>query len=155
MRSMSLLQKQTYCRRFGVAKIVPYIQYPLADKDIISLQALFTTPGCHAIEVADVQAGRLLITRLLKSLKYHHEIGFVTDSQFDVCAPAVNITSILAGVQDQEQIVSFFLNEFYYDFIWIEVTSYSDHMAWFHDFYTELINFNIQQMIPVILVFYR
>lgn len=125
------------------------------ESDILYLQNIFTTPGVHMVTVPNILAGRKIIMEQLEALQWHQEIGFLTADQSACCVPAQNILSMLEQPIDQEGVETFFIERFYFDFLWIETTSGLVNMPWIYSFEKQLINYHLDSMIPIIILTYN
>jgi hypothetical protein len=131
------------------------ISAPCTEADILYLQTIFTTPGMHSLTVPNIQTGRKMIMEQLKVLQWHQEIGFLTADQSAQCLPAQNLLKLLGQPIDQENIETFFIEHFYYDFLWIETTEGLLNMPWVYAFEEQLFNYHLQTMIPIIVLTYQ
>lgn len=125
------------------------------ESDIIYLQTIFTTPGIHTLSVPNIKSGRKMIREQLEALQWHQEIGFLTADQSALCLPAQNILTMLDQPIDQEGIETFFIEHFYYDFLWIEATPGLVNMPWIYAFEQQLFNYHLNTMIPIIILTYH
>lgn len=130
------------------------ISAPCTEADILYLQTIFTTPGIHTLKMPSVQNGRKIIMEQLKALQWHQEIGFLTADQSALCLPAQNILTMLDQPIDQEGIETFFIECFYYDFLWIETTSGLVNMPWIYAFEQQLFSYHLNTMIPIVILTY-
>lgn len=131
------------------------ISTPCSEADILYLQTIFTTPGIHTLTVPNVKEGRHVIMEQLKALQWHQEVGFLTADQSGLCLPAQNILALLDQPINQEGIETFFIEHFYYDFLWIEATSGLVNMSWIYSFEQQLFNYHLDTMIPIIILTYQ
>lgn len=130
-----------------------YIKDPLTESDILCLQDRFLTNGFHHIRVKNVASGRKLIKTFLQSLRVYHEIACVTmepsleQGVFDI------FNELLIGqkIIDFEE---FFVEEFYFDFMWIEATKELLRCPWFADFENHITDLSIDKHIPMFVLTY-
>lgn len=130
------------------------VKAPFSEKDILYLQDAFTSSGVHSITVDSIKKGRELILQLLTSLDWYQDIAYLSVSDVTPCIKAANILTKIEQPLTHETIAQFFIDEFYYDFLWIEVNENLFSEQWLAAFESQLINFHIDQMIPVIIVLY-
>ena len=131
------------------------ITSPFSEKDILFLQSAFTVPGVHTITVSSVEQGRELMHQLLTSLDWYQDVAYLASSD---ALPYKDATQVLTKIEQpitHESIAQFFIDEFYYDFLWIELNDSLLHEPWLHSFENQLSNFHIADMIPVIIVSYN
>ena len=130
------------------------VTFPFLEKDILDLQNAFTIPGVHVITVESVQKGRNLISQLLTSLDWYQDIAYLASSNSILYQKATNIITRIEQPLTNETIAQFFINDFYYDFLWIEATPDLLSEQWLASIEVQLTNFHIDYMIPVIIVLY-
>lgn len=123
------------------------------DEQIIEINNLFLTAGFHTILVNDFSTGRALISTFLASLNYYHQVGCLTiDNQ--PLMDADNLYRMLKdNYQNNNDLDQFFMESFYYDFIWIEENESLDHISTL--FKTKMKEFGIDQNIPIISLLYK
>ena len=145
------------CDIFDHIQRSKHVREPLSEHDILDLQDKFLNNGFHYIAVSSVSFGRLLISRFLRSLNCYHENAILTISN-----PIGNNTIIdlyyellqggyLSGNKDLDD---FFIDQFYYDFIWIEACHELVDQKWFSEFFSKLLSFKIDRHIPVLVISY-
>lgn len=130
------------------------VMFPFSEKDIIYLQNMFTVPGVNVITVESVKKGRALISQLLTSLNWYQDSAYLASSNAVPCHNATNIITKIDQPLTAKTIAQFFINDFYYDFLWIEATPDLLSEQWLADIEIQLTNFHIDYMIPVIVVLY-
>lgn len=127
----------------------------LTETDILSLQDAFLTTGFHSIQCADQAEGRSLIEAFLASLPMHRSIACLTlengldlpNTVFDLYASLYN-----DGLTEQS-IEEFFINDFYYDFMWIEISEPLLTAPWYEHFCSIMALY--EQQMPIIRIYYR
>lgn len=138
-----------------------FIKKPLTDSNILELQEKFLTNGLHHITVPTIADGRALIFTFLNSLSFIlHTVACVTTN--DITLP-VNIISIHEQLSKSENfntshtdyMQKFFFEQFYYDFIWVEMSSSLITSTWYSDFEKNFIDLNIHKNIPMLIVSYE
>jgi len=144
---------------FGDIQRSKHIRKQLSDYDILDLQDTFLSNGFHYIAVNDVAFGRDLVLRFLKSLNCYHENAVLSISAptMDLSLTDVYYELAQGGYTDpkrDEDLNEFFIDRFYYDFIWIEACHELVDRPWFAEFFTKMVNFKIHQHIPVIIISY-
>lgn len=148
--------EMTTIRRDGLGETLPIrtFSWPCTELDVLYLSMIFTTKGVHHIRASDELSSRLLIQNVLSSLQWYHQIAFIStaDDQLDF---ADNIIARLPKQIDELAIETFFLEEFYYDFIWIELTQDLQKEQWLALFQEKLQSFQIDQIIPIVIIEYQ
>lgn len=135
----------------------------LSERDIIELQDKFLTNGFHYITVSSIACGRALVKTFLASLSCYTTIGYVSiaardvqDRQYkDIYDDLISngyIDSLTGHLVNQQSLDQFFIEEFHYDFIWIEATQTLTEKQWFADFKERLTTFNIDKDIPILML---
>ena len=152
MENRKEVHKQDFTRAGGHSK---KIAMPCTEAEILYLQTIFTTPGLHSLTVSNIQDGRQMIMEQLKILQWHQEVGFLTADQTAQYLPAQNLVTLLDQPIDQEGVEAFFIEHFYYDFLWIECTHGLLNMHWIYSFETELFKYRLDTMIPIVLLTYH
>ena len=131
------------------------IKTPFNEHDILYLQNAFTTPGVHAIKVKDVKIGRQLVTQLLNSLKWYQDVAYLASSESVPYKGATNIFAHITQPITTESVAQFFIEDFYYDFLWIEATPQLVKESWISSFEQQLVSYHIDHMIPIIIISYN
>ncbi len=108
----------------------------------------------HSIRVSDELSGRLLIKNVLASLQWYYQVACITNTE-DSVDFADNVIARLPKPLDDIAIERFFLEEFYYDFVWIELTKELQHEDWLDTFQHKLQEFQIDMIIPIIVIEYQ
>ena len=136
-----------------------HVRGPFSEHDILDLQDKFLNNGFHYVNVSDVQFGRSLVSQFLKSLNYYHENAVLSISMPLVDSSIVDLYYELVqyGYLDSLQnrdLDEFFIDQFYYDFLWIEACHELVDSRWFSEFFTRLVRFKIDRHIPVLVMSY-
>ena len=130
----------------------------LSDKDILLFEEKFLSAGFQFLRVPSIEQGRQLITTFLDTLLVYHEIACM--------APHINQTNNNRIVDLYEQLAesgymstlnsalldAFFVHNFYYDFVWIELEDYTTKQQWFLQFIERLEQHNKNAKIPILIV---
>lgn len=133
------------------------INSPFTEKDILDLQEEFLSNGFHYLKVHDVQDGRRVINTFLYSLKsYYQDVGCL--SLANICLPD-SITDIYEmlewyGYLKHNCLESFFIDQWYSDFLWIEATEELLLTPWFCTFSQLLEDFAVHKEIPIFIISY-
>ena len=131
------------------------INYPLTEDGIITMHQHFLTNGFYRLTVPSWQDGRNLLENFFRSTHYYHDIGCITLEQtlFDHSVSHIYHELLYAGYLDplcEHDLEQFFLEQFYFDFIWIETSQPLLESSWFNSFQEKLIHFKIDKHIPII-----
>ena len=144
------------CDIFDNIQRSKHVRGPLSEHEILDLQDTFLNNGLHYITVSDVNFGRILVNRFLYSLNCYHNNAILT-----IASPVTDnsITDLYyellqGGYTEHNSMTEFFIDQFYYDFIWIETCHELLDTSWFAEFYATLKHFKIDQHIPVLVISY-
>lgn len=151
--SVNSQRKNTFTRPLNIPK---FKKPPLSEQDILCLQDSFLEVGIHYIKVRSVATGRTLVETFLKSLNnYYDNVACLTASKISVNPKnAFDVFKALEGKTSREEIERFFIEQFYFDFLWIEASQDLISKPWFHDFQQLLANFKIEKSVPVMVITY-
>lgn len=150
----------------GVISKSKYIIDPLSEYDILDLQEKFLSNGIHYITVKNVIVGRNIINRFLKSINYYHDNAILSISPDAInyfCTKDATFFSdiyydLLQGGYISEnkktEFNDFFIEQFYYDFMFIEANQELIDSGWFLKFFDAIKNNKIDQHIPIIVISY-
>lgn len=131
-----------------------YTQQP-NEQDILSLCDLFLTPGMHYVTVTSIKEGRTVVNLFVDMLKCYHAVGFI-DKVGKGSSQGMNLYELFAHYKDnlvlRDALNKFFLEEFDYDFIWIVYPKYSVAHTFIHIFLDQVIEFNVDQKIPIVFI---
>lgn len=126
----------------------------LSEQQILELQDLFLTNGFHQISVPSIKEGRSLTQIFLRALGCYQTVGCVSNTNMTLKKGIFDIHNYLlaCGYLDKENsrdLARFFIEEFDFDFIWIEKKQ-NDHWA---DYFEEKIQeYSIDQQIPIVIL---
>ncbi|MDR3645941.1 MAG: hypothetical protein P4L22_00185 [Candidatus Babeliales bacterium] len=134
------------------------IQTPLIENDILFLQNKFLETGFCNLKVKDIETGRLIISKVINSLNYFNDIAILT-----VCENSnqnyFNIKKALTNNYDisknQFNLINFFLDQFYFDFLIIEATKELMSNNWAQNFEQHILDFNFHKTMPIIILTYE
>lgn len=138
-----------------------FMQNSLTDKNILDLQEKFLSNGIHHIQVPTINDGRAFIFTFLNSLSsFLHAVACVTTNDNSLPENIINIHTQLSesenfNVSNTDYMQSFFFEQSYCDFIWIEATSSLVTNEWYLDFEKNLLDLKINKNIPILVVTYE
>ena len=131
----------------------------LKEKDILILQELFWQAGEHYLKVTSVEEGRNLVLTFLNSLYYYKKIACLTVIPGTLPLKAQNLLKLLKKEPFKEQHVfdteDFLLNQFHFDFVWIEVTQEIMLTPWFKHFEQKVFEYKLAHNCPIIFMQYK
>jgi len=138
-----------------------FMKKPLTDKNILDLQEKFLTNGLHHIKVPTIHDGRTLIFTFLNSLSFIlHSIACVTTSDTMLPENIINIHEQLSKIENfntshTDYMQNFFFEQFYFDFIWVEMTTSLITSEWYQEFENNFIDLKMNKNIPMLVVTYE
>lgn len=104
-----------------------FFAHPFSEYDILELQNIFLTFGLQEIKVKNVQEGRVIIDKILSSLNYFQNVGYISklkNHNSDYFNIYKNVTE---GFEYQGKLSpaleDFFIMNPHFDFIFIELTN--------------------------------
>ncbi|MGE0206673.1 MAG: hypothetical protein AB7R69_02375 [Candidatus Babeliales bacterium] len=138
----------------ALSRIIPHT---FTEQDIIALHDDFLTHGFHYLKVPDVRTGRRMMETFLYSLKnYYLDVACLSMEELPLPAAVADIYETLEwyGYIRHACLESFFLEQWYFDFIWIEATENLLRSPWFCNFSQLLEEFLINDEIPIFIISY-
>lgn len=126
----------------------------ISELQILELQEVFLTKGFHYIAVPTIQEGRTLIYTFLNALRCFQSVGCITKDKMPLEKGIFDIVSYLdfCGFNDVKNIAErelYFIEDFAFDFLWIESNK---NDQWHHGFEQKLQELSIDQHIPIIIL---
>lgn len=133
------------------------IKYPLSECEILDIQNKFLSNGFQHIKVKNIRQGRAVVKRFLSSMGMYHDITCLTLSDIPLSKNVCNLYHELLfnGYLDHDSLQfleEFFIDEFYFDFMWIEASRKLLTSSWFKFLEKKLINFKLEQHLPMIVI---
>lgn len=137
-----------------------HVKEPFSDTDILNLQDAFLCNGIHYIKVDDVVSGRAIVELFLQSLNYYKNTGCLTVNSGPLKNSVSDLYSelLLGGHLDTTvsyELEEFFLEQFYYEFIWIEATPQLIQSGWALAFFKQMTQFKLDHLIPILVISYK
>jgi len=131
----------------------------LSETDILDLEDKFLTNGFHYINVSDVESGRALVYQFLDSLPCYGQRAAlsVASTMLDSSITDVYYELVKSGYIDfpsHSNMEEFFIDQFYYDFMWIEASGGLIEQGWFSEFFEKMTFFKLDKHIPVLIISY-
>lgn len=139
----------------NISSAARLIKKPFSESDVLYLQDLFLTPGVHQINVDSVAKGRAIISDVLDSLHYHQKAGCLSLNDTALEDGVCDIVKTLIKddyLVNSDNLTLFFLDRFYFDFLWIEESTNLVDSIWYEQFKQHLVDFNFNKSIPIIKV---
>lgn len=135
------------------------VKTPLSDHMILEIQEKFLSNGFQYLKVSHVAESRQIIQSFLQSIAIHHDVACLSLKEEAFPESVTNIYSILKGGGYLSPFESCFLEEyfiehFYFDFLWIEATRELLLSEWFENVKKILVNAAIDQHIPILVCLY-
>ncbi len=147
------------CIRHLWSKVVPrHIDHQMSEDDILFLQDIFLTNGVHAINVADVRVGRSIVHSMLQSLNFYQAVACMTCDQTTPLAESIiDVYSFLSNKNydlSYEEVEHFFIEEFFSDFLWIELSEKLINTSLFAYSFQALNELDMPRRIPIVTLSY-
>ncbi|MDP3788009.1 MAG: hypothetical protein Q8Q60_01665 [Candidatus Chromulinivorax sp.] len=132
--------------------------FPFSEHDVLELQEIFVALGVHTIKAKNIVDGRRIITTILQSLNYYHNVGCITEMN----QLPVNVCDILNHIILQKSqrgdllhdLEDFFSIYSYFDFIWIELTHDMKKQYAYEDIKNIFDMYHAEERMPVVIVTY-
>ncbi len=132
--------------------------FPFSEHDVLELQETFVALGVHTIKVKNIVEGRRIMTTILESLNYYHNIGCVTQ----VAELPINTCDILSHITLQKthkgdlltDLEDFFSIYSCFDFIWIELTTDMKKQYAYEDIKNIFDMYHAEERMSVLIVTY-
>lgn len=128
---------------------------PFSEGDVLYLQDIFLTPGVHQINVDSTAKGRSVICDVLDSLHYHQKAACLSlhdmplrNGVFDIVRTLITDDYLV----NSDDLTLFFLDRFYFDFLWIEESAALANSHWYEHFKQHLVDYNFNKSIPIIKI---
>ena len=142
--------------REALLSISRKIADPFSEQDILELQDEFLTNGFHYLTVSNIQTGRKIISTFLSSLNYYQEVGCLTVADQALMQNVSNIYELLENSDYLQNMnfEEFFLENWYYDFVWIEAIEQLWYLSWFKKLYLQLADGTLEDSLPIFILSY-
>lgn len=139
---------------------IDLIREPFSDSQILAIQEQFLTNGFSYIKTTSVVKGRALIGSFLDSLHVYNDTACLTMSNLPVRESVSDLYNELqAGGYlspfEPYCLEEFFLEHFYYDFMWIEGTRELLMSGWFEAVKRKIVDLGFDQLIPIVVIVYQ
>lgn len=123
-----------------------------SDYDVLALQNIFLTSGYHTFCTQHVYRTRNLICSLVSAIPSFSSVACLTLDGGPLPDGFVDMYQELTCCTDLSplSIDDFLLNEFYYDFLWVECTPALLESSWFGHFRQRLYDFNLLKSLSVL-----
>jgi len=137
----------------GSVRAANMIRQPFTETDILALHDAFLTNGVHCFKSMNMKEGRSIVCAVLDSLEYYHQPGTLSVNQQPLKNEACNIYATIATLQPSKEVfIEFLLNNFYFDFFWIEANAMLFSCEWFSTFQEALLELNLERTLPIVIV---
>ena len=131
------------------------INNPYSEQDILYLHETFLTVGFHGIYVPSFSFGRAIMKTFLKSLNCYSDVACLTKGIEPLGNEVTDLYSLLFAkniLGHEDRLKDFILEEFDYDFLWIEEKSEWAFQQWYIEFVEALKELHVDKFMPVIIV---
>lgn len=150
MRFANLLEAKSALSNVSFLKV----KNELTEYDIIHLHDKFLSTGFHFLEVDNIASGRTIMTSVLKSLNFYHDIAYLGTGQISLGEQYFDLHDVLVKYNyvEEKSLLNFFSDQFYFDFLWIEMSDELLKTHWYSLFEKYLFDFQIHNSIPIVTV---
>ena len=133
---------------------------PFSDAGILEIQEKFLCNGFQYLKSPRMAAGRKIVYTFLESLALYHDVACLS---LDNEPLKPGITDLYAELSAGGYINSFesygleeyFVEQFYFDFVWIEATRKLLTSSWFEQVKRKIIDAALDQHIPILVIAYE
>lgn len=136
------------------------VHQPLSEQAILEIQEKFLSNGFQYLKVKSIKEGRSIIETFLNTLTLYNDVACLTTTKDPILHNATDIYGIFeAGGYlspfESCYLEEYFIEHFYFDFMWIEATMDMLTSTWFEDVKKILIHTAIDQHIPILVCVYE
>jgi len=133
-----------------------HMREPFSDSDILDLQDAFLNNGLHYIKVDDIRTGRSLVQLFLDSLNCYNNIACLSTSPESLNQSTTDLYSeLILNADSSYELEEFFLEKFYYDFVWIEASEELANSFLSTELFKQMNKFKLDQLIPILVLSYK
>lgn len=126
-----------------------------SEYEALCLQELLVAPGEHQIKVESILQGRQIMSDLMSAISYYQNPACLSLESIAIHPNVFDIVKTLI-VDDYlinpECLSLFFLDRFYFDFLWIVETQSLLDSLWYEQFKSYLVEFSFQKTIPIVRI---
>lgn len=135
------------------------IKQPFSDKDILEIQEKFLCNGFQYLKGQNIGQGRKIIYTFLASLGTYHNVACLTLDSQPLNEGITDLYAELCGGGylhsfEPYYLEEYFIEQFYFDFIWIEATRSLLMSAWFEEVKEKMLQIAIDEQIPILVFVY-
>lgn len=134
----------------------------LTERQILAFQDLLVTNGIHYIDVDSFSDARRFVASFTHMLGSSKRIACLTTANPPLDSDVISLYDDLALAgsctnlpQASISLETFLLQEFYYDFVWVECTSELLEKPWFWHFEQKLSEFNLGATFPILMFYVK
>ena len=135
-----------------------------SHEDILELQDLFLSPGFNHLHVPTVAQGREVVAAVLAALPHLTRVAYL--SLDPTALPEWGRTTSIGSLYEElafagalalshSALEMFLLEQFAYDFVWIECTQELLDSSWYCYFEAKVVEFNIPHEMPILCISYE
>lgn len=152
MKRLEIVQSRSSAAMIATA----LFKEPLTESDILLLQDKFLTNGFQHIQLQNIETGRALIETFLDSMHLYNAVACLTLAHELLPAHVSDVYyELVTSRYIHNNLEQFILDEFYFDFLWIEATSDLLKSDWYQELEHFIIDYKIDQHIPIIVISYQ
>ena len=148
------MHKQTLpfsCLSLGLERSdVATIHSPLTHDDMLILQDAVLQPGVHRLHFHDLARSRTVLNTCLQYC--NKTVGHLSMPSDSAEKNNINLYDLLSNCYTINNLDDFFLDHSDIDLLWIEFTPTLSSCPWISTFEKRILDFNLQNTIPIIIV---
>lgn len=135
------------------------IKQPFSDKDILEIQEKFLCNGFQYLKGQNIGQGRKIIYTFLESLAAYHDVACLTLDPQPLGEGITDLYAELCGGGylnsfDPHYFEEYLIEQFYFDFVWIEATRSLLMSPWFEHIKEKMLEAAIDEQIPLLVFVY-
>lgn len=139
---------------------ISIVTQPFTDRDILDIQEKFLSNGFQYLKVKNILQGRSIIHDFLNSLSLYNDIVCLTLANEQLREGVTNLYAELHGgdslnLLEPYVLDEYFVEDFYFDFMWIEATKNLLRSQEFGKIKEKLIDTVTDQHIPILVFTYE
>jgi|SaaInlStandDraft_7_1057024.scaffolds.fasta_scaffold06154_9 hypothetical protein len=132
-----------------------FIRNPYSEQDILYLHETFLMAGFHTICVPSHTFGRTIMKTFLRSLNYYTDIACLTTQPSQLGGTVTDLFTLLhnyGALKSRQRLNEFIIEEFDFDFLWIEEKPAWLVERWYLEFEEALKAHHADKFMPIIII---
>lgn len=134
-----------------------FLQKLLSEQEIIDLSSMLLTNGIHYLPVKTMAQGRALLDTFLTTLNCYQTPSFITTEQLPPHASYINVAAAMEKkgheTIDASALIDFIYTTVYSDFLWIEVMTKMQNIAWLEELEEKIFALHLNEAMPIVVLY--